>query len=255
MGKPRSESILAGAILIQELLRHAGVDRFFVSDRALREGLVLETIGGVADIPATAQDVRRRQILQLAERAEPVFAHGTETARLAVRLFDLLRALHGLGAREREWLEYGALLHDLGYLIDYEKHHRHGYYLVRSAPLDAFDPREIEILAHLVRYHRGRSPSARHATMRPLRAWQQKTIEKLTPLLRIADALDRSHARRVAEIYCSIRERRVRLEVLSRYDVDLELDTAKPHAELFEAVYGRRLRLRQGLERARRAKT
>jgi len=256
VGKPRSESILAGAILIEELVRHAGVDRFLVSDRALREGLVLEALeaGAQRGGPGRAGagvDVRRRQVLQLAERAEAVYGHGVETARLAVRLFDLTRSLHGLGTREREWLEYAALLHDLGYLIDYEQHQHHGYYLVRNAPLDAFDPREIEILAHLVRYHRGARPKARHQSMEPLRAWQLKVIEKLTPILRIADAFDRSHARRVKEVYCSIRKRSVRLEILSRYNVDLELDSAGGHAKLFAKTYGRELRVRRGLEKAR----
>lgn len=250
VGRPRSESILAGAILIEELVRHAGVDRFYVSDRALREGLVLEALGGGLARPAAAEDVRRRQVLQLAERAEGVYGHGAETARLAVRLFDLTRSLHGLGAREREWLEYAGLLHDLGYLIDYEQHQRHGYYLVKNAPLDAFDPREIEILAHLVRYHRGASPKTRHQTMQPLRPWQQRVIEKLTPILRIADALDRSHAHRVKEIYCAIRKRSVRLEILSRYNIDLELDSARGRAELFERIYGRELRVRRGLQKA-----
>ena len=251
VGAPRSESILAGAILLEELLAHAGADRFLVSDRALRDGLVREALGNRREAAPAPGEVRRRQILQLADRAEAVAAHAAQTARLAVRLFDLTVALHRLGAREREWLEYAALLHDIGYLVDYQKHHKHGYYLVTSAVFDAFDPREIEIIAHLVRYHRGARPAARHASFRALKAWQRRSIEPLAALLRIADALDRSHARRVEQIYCSIRKKRVRLEVLSPYDVDLELDTARQRAALFESVFGRKLELRQGLAASR----
>ncbi len=253
VGGPRSESILAGAVLLDELVRHAGVDRFVVSDRALRDGLVRDALGARRETAPAPGDVRRRQVLQLAERADTVAAHAAQTARLAARLFDLTVALHRLGAREREWLEYAALLHDIGYVIDYQKHHKHGYYLVTSAVLDAFDPREVEIIAHLVRYHRGARPAAKHASFRALKSWQRRAIERLTALLRIADALDRSHARRVDEIYCSIRKRRVRLEVLSPYDVDLELDTARGRSQIFEEVFGRKLELRQGLVPARPA--
>jgi exopolyphosphatase/guanosine-5'-triphosphate,3'-diphosphate pyrophosphatase len=254
VGGPRSDSILAGALLLGELVRHAGADRFQVCDRALREGLVLAALGGEPAAAAAAgpgDSVRRRQVVKLAQRGEAVFRHAEETARLAHRLFDLTQSLHGLGAREREWLEYAALLHDLGYLVDYHQHHKHGFYLVSSAALDAFDQREIEIIAHLVRYHRGAVPKRKHASFAALKPWQQRVIQQLAALLRLADALDRSHARRVDEVYCAIRKRRVRLEVISPYDVDLEMATLRQRAGLFERVFERQLVVRQGLEAAR----
>ncbi len=250
VGAPRSESLLAGALLLQELVAHAGVDRFQVSDRALREGLVLAALGQPIPAAAEPQDLRRRQVLQLAERAESVYRHNLQTARLAVRLFDLTASRHGLGAREREWLEYAALLHDIGYSIHYRGHHKHAYYLIVNAVLDAFDQREIEIVAHVARYHRGATPKASHPTLVALRPWQQRTIRKLTALLRVADALDYTHASRVEEIYCAIRGRTITLEVLSRYAVDLELEAAREHGRFFEKVFGGPLRLRQGLEAA-----
>ena len=248
VGGPRSDSLFAGAVLLQELIAHAGVDRFQVSDRALREGLVLAALGQPIPAADEPEDLRRRQVLQLAERAESVYRHNLQSARLAVRLFDVTASVHGLGAREREWLEYAALLHDIGYSIHYRGHHKHAYYLITNAVLDAFDQREIEIIAHAARYHRGAPPKASHPTLAALKPWQQRTIRKLAALLRLADALDRTHASRVDEIYCSIRGDRVTLEVLSRYDVGLELEAARERGRFFEKVFDCRLRLRQGLE-------
>jgi hypothetical protein len=77
--------------------------------------------------------------------------------------------------------------------------------------------------------------------------------------LRVADALDRTHASRVEEIYGSIRigrvsrashGRKVTLEVVSPYAVDLELEAAREHGTFFEEVFDCTLRLRQGLEAA-----
>jgi exopolyphosphatase/guanosine-5'-triphosphate,3'-diphosphate pyrophosphatase len=251
VGGPRSDSILAGAILLEELVLHAGVDRFQVCDRALREGLVLAALGQPIPLARDPEDLRRRQVLQLAERSESVLAHNLQTARLAVRLFDLTLSVHGLGAREREWLEYAALLHDIGYSIHYNDHHKHSYYLITNATLDAFDPQEIEIFAHVARYHRGGRPKPdRQPTLMALKPWQQKVIVKLACLLRVADALDRTHASRVDEIYASIRPKRVKLEVLSRYDVGLELAAVRERGELFLDTFGRELAVRQGLEAA-----
>jgi exopolyphosphatase/guanosine-5'-triphosphate,3'-diphosphate pyrophosphatase len=251
VGGPRSESLLAGAVLLQELVAHAGVDRFQVSDRALREGLVLAALGQPVPALGGPEDLRRRQVLRVAERADTVYRHNLQTARLANRLFDVTASVHGLGSREREWLEYAALLHDIGYSIHYRGHHKHAYYLISNAVLDAFDPREIEIIAHVARYHRGAAPKASHPTFAALKPWQQRIIRKLSALLRVADALDRTHASRVEEIYGSITTRprkKVTLEVVSRYAVDLELEAAREHGRFFERVFGCDLRLRQGLE-------
>jgi len=250
VGPPRAESLLAGAILIEELARHAGVARFLVSDRALREGLVLAALGQPIPRGADPDDLRRRQVLRLAERTESVHPHSLQTARLAVRLFDLTASLHGLGRREREWLEYAALLHDIGYSIHYQKHHEHSFYLIQNAALDAFDPSEVEIVARVAFFHRGASPKPGHPMLAGSKPWQQQTIRTLAALLRVADALDRTHASRVEQLYCSIRPKRVKLEVISPWAVDLELDAAIEHGRLFEKVFERRLSVRQGLETA-----
>jgi exopolyphosphatase/guanosine-5'-triphosphate,3'-diphosphate pyrophosphatase len=250
VGGPRSDSLMAGAILLQELIAHAGVDRFQVSDRALRDGLVLEALG--QPIPEALQpgDLRRRQVLQLAEQAQSVLRHNLQTARLALRLFDVTASLHSCGAREREWLEYAALLHDIGYSVHYRNHHKHAYYLVANAGLAGFDQPEIEIIAHLARYHRGPLPKRKHPSFAALKPWQQKTIRRLAVLLRIADALDRTHASRVEEIYGAIGDDRVRIEVVSPYQVELELEAAREHRADFKKTFGARLSLRQGLETA-----
>jgi exopolyphosphatase/guanosine-5'-triphosphate,3'-diphosphate pyrophosphatase len=251
VGGPRSDSLMAGAILLQEVVGHAGVERFLVSDRALRDGLVLAALG--QPIPAALEpgDLRRRQVLQLAEQAQSVLRHNLQTAGLAVRLFDVTASLHSFGPREREWLEYAALLHDIGYSVHYRNHHKHAYYLVANAGLAGFDPPEIEIIAHVARYHRGSSPSRRkHATFAALKPWQQKTVRRLAVLLRLADALDRTHASRVKQVFGAIGDDRVRIEVESPYQVELELEAAREHRREFEKVFGARLSLRQGLETA-----
>lgn len=253
VGAPRAGSILAGALLLDELARHAGVDRLHLCDRALREGLVLEALGHADPAEAGGGDVRRRQVLALAQRAPGGLEHAQQVARLALRLFDLTAPVHGLGEREREWLEHAALLHDIGSSIHFEGHHKHSQYLILSADLDAFDRREIEIVAHVARYHRGAPPRRRHDSFAALEAWQQHRIEALAALLRVANALDRTHAARVVELYVSLaKRRRVVIELLSPFDVSLEVAAARDRADLFERVFGRRLDFRQGLERSAR---
>lgn len=249
-GPERAESILAGAVVLDELLQEAGADRFEVCDRALREGLVLEAIGRPPALRG-GEDARRRQALRLARRAESVFEHGLETARLSTRLFDLTASLHGLGAREREWLEYAALLHDVGYSIHYKGHQRHSYYLITHAGLDAFDPIEVEIIALVARYHRGKLPKSKRPDLAARPRWQRRTVRRLAALVRLGDAFDRTHAKRVETLFCAISKKRVEIDLISRWDVSLEREAARDRARLFERVFKRKLTVRQGHRAAR----
>ena len=84
-------------------------------------------------------DVRRRSVVELGERCGYSAAHARHVSQLALSVFDQTRAVHKLADREREWLEYGALLHDAGVHISYERHHRHSYYLIKNGA----DPKKI----------------------------------------------------------------------------------------------------------------
>ena len=151
--------------------------------------------------------------------------------------------------REREWLEYAALLHDIGYSIHYRNHHKHAYYLITNAVLDAFDQREIEIIAHVARYHRGAAPKPQPPHARAAQALAAAD----DPQARRAAAggrRPRPHPRLARRGGLRLDpSRRVTLEVLSRYEVGPGArgrPRARPASS--EKVFGCRPALRQGLE-------
>ena len=116
-------------------------------------------------------------MVELAERCHYWPEHAQQVARVSLALFDQTRGLHGLTDRERQWLEYAALLHDIGVHISYEKHHRHSYYLIKHGDLRGFDPQEIELMALVARYHRRATPKKGHPgyTELPTRAPQESS--------------------------------------------------------------------------------
>lgn len=79
-----------------------------------------------------------------------------------MQLFDQLKPLHGLNRKARELIEYAALLHDIGWHISRDRHHKHGMYLIQHGKLKGFAPEEVGIVANIVRYHRKAKPSAKH---------------------------------------------------------------------------------------------
>jgi len=229
----RADLVVAGAVLLDTLLRTLDAKDITLCDLALREGLVLDFIQRnrrhikqVDEIP----DVRKRSALELAERCGWEEPHARQVSRLALALFDGLRAVHGLGDREREWLDYAALLHDVGTHISFERHHRHSYYLIKNGDLRGFEPAEIEVIALSARYHRRAEPSRDHDGYGDLPGSLRRTVRVLGAILRLAESLDRSR-------HSMIRSLRVRtsadaLTILLEARGDAELEVWAAHRQL-----------------------
>jgi exopolyphosphatase / guanosine-5'-triphosphate,3'-diphosphate pyrophosphatase len=245
MDPRRADIAVAGAVLLDTILRRLDAADLTLCDLALREGLVLDYIHRNTRHIARVDrypDIRRRSVVALAERCNYSPAHAQQIARLATSLFDQTRGVHGLGDREREWLEYAALMHDLGVHISYEKHHRHSYYLVRHGDLRGFTPHEIEIMALVARYHRRATPRKAHREFGALPSRERRTVRTLAALLRLAEGLDRSHSQPLAGVQVHDRGADVRLELRASGDAELERWAAGRHAAPFERLVGKPVR-------------
>ena len=197
----RADLAVAGAILLDAILRRLGAEGITLCDLSLREGLVLDYVARHRKEIVQADrypDVRRRSVFELAERCNYWPEHAQQVARLSLGLFDQTRGVHGLTDREREWLEYAALLHDVGVHISYEHHHKHSDYLIRNGDLRGFEPDEVETIALVARYHRQAAPKRRHTSYREFGRKRRRTIRALAAILRLAEGLDRSHSQPVA---------------------------------------------------------
>jgi len=253
----RADIAVAGSVLLDTILRRLGAADLTLCDLALREGLVLDyihrntaTIRKVERYP----DVRRRSVIELGERCGYNAAHARHVAALALSVFDQTRAVHRLGDQEREWLEYGALLHDAGVHISYERHHRHSYYLIKNGELRGFDPQEIEIIALLARYHRQATPKKVHEGYGMLKGGLRRTVRTLAAMLRLAEGLDRSHSQVVTSIDVVPKGNAYLMRLRAAGDAELELWAAHRHSEPLEHILERPLRFDVSGRKNRRRK-
>jgi exopolyphosphatase/guanosine-5'-triphosphate,3'-diphosphate pyrophosphatase len=241
----RADIVVAGAVLLDTILQKLGADEITLCDLALREGLILEYIKRnrrqIVQIDRYP-DVRRRSVVELAERCNYSPEHAQQVARLAMALFDQTRAVHGLTDREREWLEYGSLMHDLGVHISYERHHRHSYYLIKNGDLRGFDPQEVEVIGLLARYHRRAEPKKSHEEFGGLSTNLRRTVRVLSALLRLAEGLDRSHSQPLTSLQVHDRGDDYLIQLRANGDAELELWAAARHVAPFEAMIGKPVR-------------
>ncbi len=239
----RVDTLLPATAVLRAVLELTGHKEVTISDKAIREGLIYDFIQKNKEkirIEQEVPNVRLRNVISLARRCQYPKTHSHHIAGLATSLFDQTRTLHRLGKQEREWLEYGALLHDVGYVINPRQHHKHAYYLIKNSDLAGFTSEEIEVIANLTRYHRRAHPGPRHVAYQSLSVADRKKVRVLSAILRIADGLDRSH-------FSIIRDMKVRVGPVVTISLDvtgdseLEVWTAQNRADLFEKIYKRKV--------------
>jgi len=240
----RGDIILAAALTIETVLDVGGFAGIEITEAGLRDGVFLARVL-LANGEALFDDVREAAVRNLAIQYESDMAHVEHVARLALQMFDSLVSggLFEPRPGERELLWAASMLHDVGMTIAYDDHHKHSRYLIVSAELPGFDPRERALIAQISRYHRKGAPKL--GEMAALaQEGDEELLDRCSVILRLAEHLERGRDQ-------SVREARLRP---NGHGVDLHLDAAGENLvlprwsverygddEAFQRVFGRRL--------------
>ena len=239
----REDIILPGALVVAGVMRKAGANKMIVSGQGLREGLFYETFVQ-GDEAYRIESLRHFSILNLVRLYGFEGSHTSHVAHLSLSLFDQLEPIHGFGAAEREHLWAGAMLHDIGTIIDYYDHHKHSAYIILNAGLPGFTHREVIIIAYLCLNHRSGKPdfSSYHAL---LRKRDLDMVYRLSSLLRLAEYLDRSRTQNVANLHISTGGKKATLTLMpnQEHEAAVEMWEAKQNAKLFEKSFGMDLKI------------
>jgi exopolyphosphatase/guanosine-5'-triphosphate,3'-diphosphate pyrophosphatase len=214
----RGDVILGGAVVVAAAMEHGGFDALEVTHAGLREGVFFERLLEDRD-PPLLEDLRRESVINLAHRFRTDDVHVEHVAHLSLQMFDALgeAGLHDLGDAERELLWAACMLHDIGVTIDYDDHHRHSHYLIESAGLPGFDPRELELVALIARWHRKGDPDP-SALGDLKRKGDADRLMVLCGVIRLAEQLERSRDGSVAGVELEDRESCVILRAVTSGD-------------------------------------
>lgn len=243
----RSEIIIAGGHILEGVMLALRIEVLRTCSWALREGVIIDRL---REIEAESRpplpdfsDYRLRGVHAVGLRFGYEEAHAHQVARLAERIFDyLMRSdLAVLNRHHRTLLSAAALLHDAGYHIAHESHHKHSLYLIKNSELTGFSESERDVIANVARYHRGPDPKERHEDFAVLDDTDRETVVTLAAILRIADALDRRHDSRVSDLRCGRSGRTVQIELQSAADCDREIFAAEQKRSMFEETFDCRL--------------
>lgn len=243
----RADIIVPGLVIADRLMKRLGVNRLRVHDRGIRDGIILEMIQAMGLSPE-GREQRGDGVdpsgsaLEFAARCGVNPVSAKHTAALAASIADQLVAfgLLTLDARSRTVLEHAALLRDVGYLVNYSKHHKHSYHLILNADLEGLSHRERTLVATVARYHRKSLPSLSHEEFAALSPEDRELVARLAAILRIADGLDRTHAQEVDSVTISKTQGTLAFACAAERDPAACIWGAESRAELFESVFGLR---------------
>jgi len=235
----RADVIVAGAIILEALVARLKLQSVTAVDRGLRDGVLVDLLRrkfeneGSPSVLETACTLGRRFHFD-----EP---HARQVTRMALALFDGLAPIHRLSHLARTYLEAAAALHDIGHSVSYAKHHRHSEYLIRNGDIPGLADQERDVVARVARFHRRSAPDLNHPGMAGLAVGDARMVRKLATILRVADALDRSHAQPITTARVMRQGPAVYLRLGTERPADLELWDVEREAALFKTVFGLRL--------------
>jgi putative phosphoesterase len=220
---------------VARAVRAAGLPESFVD--VFRQAQSLDQLQGKASRGRIGNTLDA--VLALARSCRYEQEHTHQVTRLALEVFDQLQDLHGMGPQERLWLQYGALLHDIGWIEGQSEHHKTALRLIMAEPSLPFEHRERTIVGLIARYHRKALPDRRHKYFGALSRADQDRVRVLAGILRVADGLDCSHQSVVQSVHGEVSAAEIVLSCETKGPVDCELAAAEKKADLLGSVFGR----------------
>jgi exopolyphosphatase/guanosine-5'-triphosphate,3'-diphosphate pyrophosphatase len=236
----RADIIVSGLVIIERIMSHLRVNVVQVHTRGVRDGLLLEMVQAAFGGPREpiSSEARAAAVEQFAKSCGVDLPHAKQVAMIAGSLWQQLAAPLDLRLADRELIEAAALVANVGYLINFEGHHKHSYHLIVNSELPGFEREQLRMLALVARYHRGSRPKKKHNDYRALGEEDRRRVAAAAAILRLALALDRTHQQRVRQVHARVAEGNVEITVDAHGDADVDLWAARSKVELFEKVFG-----------------
>ncbi len=251
LSSDRADIIIAGLAIVDGVLKRFGANRVRVHEGGIRDGILLSMVGPARDGSDGAVNPAKRDpmkaVRRFAKSCAYEAAHAKQVTTLALQIFDQLATQHArihaesgvdFGSEQRLILEAAALLHDIGYLINYAQHHKHSYHLIVHADLPGLTTRQVQVIANIARYHRAAEPKIRHRAFALLSDQDRAIVRSLSGILRIADGLDRTHMQSVRSVGVRVDRNDAFFSVSSEREPAVDTWGAVRKSSLFKEAFG-----------------
>lgn len=243
MDPKRADIILGGALILERAVLELDIKQILLSSYALREGIVFDIVRKkqLNITEPYLSHLRYESILTMCNRYKVNVSHAESVKDIALSIFDDLSQIHKFNNYERELLEAASMLHDIGYYISHDQHHKHSYYLISQSIMQGFNNDELELIANIARYHRKSLPKKKHENLMFLNEEKQFIISVLSGILRIAEGIDRRQMQIIKSARVELKDKTAIVYLYpdpQKITPDIELWGAERRKELLESTLG-----------------
>ena len=243
INKSRSDIIVSGGAIAEELMQCYGIERIEISHNGLREGMQVDHMMSAG---YTCFDARDSSVRALAIRCGYDPVHVEKVQRMCLTLFDNTRAagLHNMGSDIRNLLSNAAVLHDIGELVNYNNHHILSQVMIENSDMVGFDIEELHAMGLMVRFHHKKFPNAKDSLLSGLSPADSLSIRMCSMFLRIADVIDRHRNSVVTSLGTAWEDGRFVLLMESSGDAEIELWRLDRLKQDFRKLFGAEMEAR-----------
>jgi exopolyphosphatase/guanosine-5'-triphosphate,3'-diphosphate pyrophosphatase len=242
-----SDRVTMHGFLLAQLLKLIQKGYLYIFETSLAEAVLAELLLGRElrkKYDRTNQLIAAAKFLCQKYNADT--KHAQHVAELSGTIFEAVKDMLGLKREEKIYLTLAAHLHDLGTFVHNRAHHKHTEYLLSALSLFRLSDEEMKIVACVSRYHRGNAPSPAHPLYVSLSQENRILVQKLCSVLRMANALDRTHKQKVKKFDALLGEHgELVLGVVTHHNFILERLDLMDKKDLFENLAGSRVLLQE----------
>jgi len=235
---PEAETLAPNLLFFVRFCKALGIKSLIVSGISMQHGALLE----MSKSEPSDEDFKYQihsSAWEIVKRYRADEAHAKYVERVCGVLFSRLSEEHRLSPWYGVLLSVAAILHDIGMYISARSHHKHSMYLIQNSDLFGLSRSDVTLVALVARYHRRATPRAVHPEYAALSREERLAVAKLAAILRVADALDRSHSQRISPVDCRREKGRFVIVVKNVEDLTIEQLGIASKGDMFEEVYGR----------------
>ena len=239
----RADIIVPGLTVIDRIMSRFKVNLLQVHAFGVRDGLLLSMFETLQGSSEAIQPDEITQIERFAASCGVELDHARQVAKLSGQIYEGLCKHYELDPGDARLLDAAARMQDVGYLINYERHHKHSYHLILHSAMEDFRPEDLEIIANVARYHRGATPKKKHENFARLSAGDKYRVLTMAAVLRLAGCLDRSHNQTIHSVRVDGSDEQVEVIVEADEYPEVDLWAARRKAGLFERVFDAELNI------------
>jgi exopolyphosphatase/guanosine-5'-triphosphate,3'-diphosphate pyrophosphatase len=239
------EYALAAILIVKEYLRLSRAKKIFLANVDFLDGVIDDCITRIMgeDPQYNFRDQILNSVKGVASRYNVNLNHANKVLDLSIKLFDALAEFMGFSIIDRIYLKSAAILHDIGRFISDLDHHKHSKYIVSWSEFVGLNSYDRDLVALICRYHRKGRPRLSHSDYAALSQTDRVRVSKLASIIRIADALDRSHLQHISDIDVELADGALNIRAKAENDLSVEKNALKVKSQLFNDLTGMEVNL------------